>query len=228
MEKLKNNNVKIAKFLSLNLTKWIEEDKGNATLQWSVRNSYPRITIFCSPNVKNADGTLDYNKIIIAPFTVPLVFIFTKYLRSFLTDDKPGYYTIECYNTKFKDGKRTDEVYLQAKVIIGKDDKGVIYLSALEEGKRSIKFDLLPDSRWFKFYDKDGKEVVNHAELSKAYAEAYLKVLEDNILALESQDVINSMLTLDLSNKSNGSPVELQKDLDIKVKEADSLDNFLM
>lgn len=225
--KAKNPNVKIAKFISLNLSKYIEEDKGNATLQWSVRNGYPRVTVFCSPNVKSIEGTMDYGKIITAPFTVPTVFIFTKYMKSILADDSPGYYTIECYNTRFKDGKRTDEIYLQAKVIVGKDENGIIYLSALEEGKRSIKFDMLPDGRWFKFYDKEGKEVVNKVELSKAYAQAYIKVLEENILAVENKIILDSVVNLDLNTKSEGLPTELQKVPDITVKEPDSLDDFL-
>lgn len=225
-QKEKNTNVKIAKFLSLSLSKWIEEDKGFANLQWSVRNSYPRITVFCSNHVKKEDGTMDYSKIITAPFTLPTIFIFTRYLRLMINDKEPGYYTIECYNTKFVDGKRTDEIYLQSKVIVGKDDKGVLYLSAIEEGKRSIKFELLPDSRWFKFYDKKGNEIVDKADLSKSYALAYVKVLEDNILALENKTILDSMLQLDLTKKE-GLPTELHKTPDITVKEPDPLDDFL-
>lgn len=170
--------VEIAKFTSLSIRKQVgETERDTALLMWSTRKGYPRISVYTHPSIKNEKGGMDYSKIITAPFDYITLGILFSYLDAAIKTDGEYQQVIECLNVKYVDGVKTTKVYTQAKVMVGKDTNGIIYISAIEEGKTKIKFELLP-TRWFKFYKTNSaEELTDKKVLSKSYALSYLECL---------------------------------------------------
>lgn len=175
---VKEDKIKIVRYASLSLRKWIPDEKDSATLVWSTRGLYPRITVYTSNNNAFVNSKPNYDYIITAPFDIITLQMFIKQLKNILKEPENTKYAIDCLNTKVENGVRTNEKYVQAKVHIGKDDNGVIYIAATEDNKKKIKFTLLPNMEFFKFYDKAGQLIKDNKILSALYTEAYIKSIE--------------------------------------------------
>lgn len=174
--------VRISRFNRLTIRTFLDKDdrdnKDTASLSWSIRAEYPRITVYTNNSKWYVDNKIDYNYVITAPFDIIGLEVFLGRFESVIKANPGTKYRVDCLNTKFENGTRTKEIYTQATVICGKDNNGIIYLAVLEEGKAKIKFDLLP-SRFFKYYDANGVEIKDKSVLSQMYATAYLKILRD-------------------------------------------------
>ena len=185
------------RFSKLTISKNIELEDGkkdSASLTWSTRNGYPRITVYTSNNqARDADGKFNFNYIVTAPFDYITLQIFLTRFQEVIDSETEIHYKINCYNVKFDKGVKTNDIYLQATVIVGKDKEGVIYIAAVEEGKRTVKFEILPNDRFFKFYDKDNNEIAYKKILSNLYANAYVKVLNKLLLDVAREDIVSQV-----------------------------------
>jgi len=170
-----SNSVQIVKFAPLTLYKNTEDDT-YATLNWSMRMGYPRITVYTN-NKKGVKSDLDYNTIITAPFDSVTVGVVVDYLKEIAESTEPSRQVVDCFNVKYVNGEKTDEIVLQASVIVGKDAEGVNYISAIAEGKKKVKFEIMPNSKWFKFRDKNGDEITDKKIISNRYTKAYANLL---------------------------------------------------
>ena len=205
--------VKVVKYAKLSLRKEtkVGDTKDNASLNWSCRNGFPRITVYTSGNIKRGDSNeLDYSKIIIAPFDHITLSSFLNMCEEVLHSDTEIRREVECYNTKFVNGSRLDEVYLQAKVIIGRDKLGIYYIAAVEEEKPKVKFELLPSTKFFRFVTENSEEVSN---ISRHYANAYIGLLRKCI----ERDVVDSIVVTEFEekHKKNTKPTPPKNDIDI-------------
>lgn len=182
MENTTEKKVKRINLLQLSMRKELDNDD-YASLTWNVRDGYPRIQVFTTKNFKKEDGTNDYDKLIIAPFTYPVLYTLITAIEraagvmTFQVDDVPVT-RIECYNTKFIDGKRTNDVVKQAEVIIAKSQAGVIELG-VKNDKASVYFPLLPNTKWHKFYTTEGTPILDNRVLSKIQTAAYARLLRE-------------------------------------------------
>lgn len=179
-----NTDIKISKFTSLTLRqnyKDADEKDDYGILQWSTRMGYPRINVYISnAKTKNiATGAIDYNNTITAPFDYDTLNILFKNFKHIIDGANGVEVPMDCYNTKYVNGVKTDEVYLQARVILGKSPKGIIYISVEEDKKRKIKFPIM-SRNWHGIYDVEtGNLVTDKAVLSKLYSESYLERAKD-------------------------------------------------
>lgn len=199
--------VKLVKFAALTLRKSGDENKG-VGLQWSIRKGFPRITVYTGPMFKE-DKTVDYSKIIIAPFDYTTMIMFLEYFKRIIYSKDECKYTVKCLNNKFVDNKRTEEIIVQASVIIGKDKDNVIYLAAIEDGKKNIRFDLVPEGKWHKFFNGNNEEIIDKGELSRSYANAYYDLLK-NLLFKEFFIDAKEEVMLD-DPKEKVTPTETKK-----------------
>lgn len=202
------NKVKLVKFAILTLRKNYEDESNDyGLLQWSIRNGYPRISIFTTSKKSDHTG-FDYGTLITAPFDyITLGVLFDKF-KEIIDSPVDTKYVINCYNAEFKNGEKTGKDILQSRVVIGKDKSGIIYISVVEEEKKKIKFDLLPSDRWFKFFDNTGAEITDKAELSKVYAKSYLRTL---IKLMESELLKDSTNEVSLETKAKPMYVNAPK-----------------
>lgn len=197
--------VKKTKFARLSLTHYYTDDKGekdSASLVWAVRMGYPRIEVYTSnKNSRNSDGAIDYNKMINAPFTPVMFYVFLENFKLAINSDPGDKYIIDHYNSKFEKGVKTNEIVLQAKSVIGKDKEGVIYIAVLDDNKKKVKFDLLPPEDWYKIRDpKTGDIITDKSILSKAYATAYLECVR---VSFNGELVEEGMVTNVIENKND-------------------------
>ena len=167
--------IKFIRFTILKLVK-VFEDKDVASLAWGIRMGYPRITVFTS----NDKSMPIFNRMVTAPFDIVTFQMFCNMLIDVVNYSKGESRYIECLNNKYVNGERTNEIYVQAKVVVGKDDKGINYLAVLEDGKKKVKFELLPGN-YHRFFNKDknlieDKELLSN-EFTKAYAELVNKLV---------------------------------------------------
>lgn len=170
--------VKLARFAALSLSKLVNEEKNDrAQLVWSIRGVYPRITVFTSSLPSDKPG-FDYDKMLTAPFDyITLQMLFEK-MREVIKHDGEISVATECYNSEFVKGVKTGNIAIQSKVVVGKDKNGIIYIMLVVTDKPKIKFNLLPDSRWYKHFDSLGNEITDKAVISKMYATAYVTTLD--------------------------------------------------
>lgn len=187
---MEDNKVKIYRFAALSLRRQIVEEKDSASLTWSMRGAYPRITVHTSNSKFYVDGKLDYNFIITAPFDIVTLMYFLQVLSMVNSDPKKGTeYAIDCLNTKVVDGVRTDEVYVQAEVRVGKGEDGVVWIAVTEDGKRKLRFSLLPNNQWFKYKNQDGNLITDKAFLSKIFTTSYIEAIKRLMLPKYSEYV---------------------------------------
>ena len=184
---MEKDTVKLVRLSHLTLRKPVDNDE--ASLTWAVRMGFPRITVYTSSKITGEDGKVDYGKVITAPFDYVNFKLFIDYLKELVDGESDNKYILECFNVKFVNNVRTDDVRIQARVTIGKDKNGILYIAAVEDDKVKIRFDFLPNNKWYKYYDKDGKEIKDNAKLSKLYTKNYICLLETAIMKEFTIDV---------------------------------------
>jgi len=171
-----NNKNVIINFASLSLTTDLENDK-YATLSWSIRNGYPRASVYFN-NSRKERLAFSYDNLITSPFTQVMIYTVIDKIKDVIKAEKGTKTSVKCFNTKYSNNGPTDEIYLQSTFVIGKDKDGCVYLAAVAEGKPKIKFILQTNSKWFKVNDNDNNEITDQAELSVMAAKAYVARLE--------------------------------------------------
>lgn len=156
-----------------------------SSMKFTVNNGYPRIVVWINGPDRTVTG---FDNMIHAPFDFKSFNVFLGCLKNVLNDDNGTTYEIKCFNAKWdrETNKRTDEIELVSTVIVGKDDKGVIYLAVVAENKPKIRFNLVTDSKWH-IVTRNGTDITLNGVGSKMYATRFLKQLETNYdIVLES------------------------------------------
>lgn len=202
------DKVKFVRYSLLNLRKQYEDKDDYALLTWAIRKGFPRVTIW-TQNKRPEGVKLDMNTVITAPFDYITFTMFRQYFLNIINNTEPDVkkYTVECYNVKFVNNQRTNELYVQARVTVGRDKDNVIYIAVIADEKPKIKFDLLPNPTWFKFYAGDKNLLEDKGRLSTEYAKAYLDVMDKlytNTMVEEMTDV--TYLDAPINSISNKKP----------------------
>lgn len=205
-----------------NLALFNRDNNNRAKLDWSVRGFYPRITVYTGDNAF-VDNKPNYDNIIIAPFDMVTLGYLVSNLELCNNTKEPTRSRIDCYNTKVVNGVRTDEKFIQASVEIGKDEEGVCYIKVSEDKKPTIKFKLLPNTIWFKYYDKTGEQIKDNSVLSKIFTRGYIRTIRS--LILDNNDNYNTTITLlDPPNVVKDDKPSTTKEEKIEVKEDNNVD----
>lgn len=201
---------KTIRFIPLNLVcEYTKEDgtKDYGLMSWSIKNGYPRVSV-------NTTGvrteSIDYTKLITAPFDYINLLSALDDFEKVIASEKDTIRRVDCLNNRFKDGKRTDEIYVQATVYFIKDKEGIIYISVLEQGKQKLKFKVVPKG-YVRFYDDAGNVIDNEGERSKRFSLKYLQVLR---MLMEDELKIDAKFQ---SIKNNNSSVVKPSNPDVEV-----------
>jgi len=178
-------------FSSLTLNRILDEEK-YAQLQFGARAGYPRIIVFLDKDRKRSDKPFNRDSMIIAPFDYLAMGPLFDMADSIVEGPNGKAKQVGCFNSKWVNNERTNDVILVATVEIGKSEEGVVYIGVLSEGKKKVKFDILPkdNSRWHKYYE-NGELIVDKGKLSKLYAKAYFK---------QARRLVNGRMLIDTTN----------------------------
>jgi len=91
-------------------------------------------------------------------------------LKKIVKAENGAKYEMNHWNTKYVNGKRTDDRVIEATTIIGKDKNGMCYIGVKADNKAAVKFELKVDE-WFQVM-KDGEDISSKSELSVIFTRA--------------------------------------------------------
>ena len=172
---MSEGKVKIVSFIPLTLRSEIDEDT-YASLTWSIRMGYPRMTTY-TDNKVNGDTEFNYDNLIISPMDSAMINLVLDKLDNIILGPAGEDFSVKCYNVKYVNNVKTDKVVLQSVLCMGKDKDGVVWLSNKTDNNQGVIFKLLPNDKWHKLLGTNGKEIKSPAVLSGMYAKAYAKRL---------------------------------------------------
>lgn len=116
-----------------------------SSLKWGFRKGYPRLMVFINGSDLSVRGR---DNMIIAPFGFTALNTLTGAMAEIIEADKGTEFSINCINAKYVDNKKTDETTIQATVVVGKDQDGMIFISLSEESKPTVRFNLTLNEEW--------------------------------------------------------------------------------
>ena len=171
-------------------------DDKYGSLSWSVRNGYPRMSVFTEQSRTDRDTktVFDYNKLITAPFSHIEAMAFLTDMETIVNGPNERKRQVKCFNTKFVNNQRTNDIELQATAEVGKDSNGLIYITATASNKRRVKFVLTTASKWHTPVS-NGDDIVDPAELSKRYAIEYIRVARKQLNDIQRIEGVSLKLT---------------------------------
>lgn len=152
----------------------------NASLHWSSVNYYPRLTVFIG-NVKNSDGSTNFNNIITIGTSTTNILTILSDFKCLIRNKKKGKKHVYAFyvNQFTADGKMLDQKVLKAKLIIGKDENGINYISLVEKDKEQVKFNIMANHDYFKPLNELGEEITDEESKSDKYTLSYISMLEN-------------------------------------------------
>jgi hypothetical protein len=145
------------------------EGDRRARFQFSVREGYPRLTVFTGP--KGREG------IITGPIDLDGLFVFTSKLREIADGPKNEKFAMVLKTMLYEDNKPTKQKQVASTLFCGKDEEGVVWVGLQAEGKPKLKFNFVL-SDFMELKKMDGN-IATKDELSPIVAKSYAKMMED-------------------------------------------------
>lgn len=145
-----------------------------ANMSFDVKKNDPIITV--RTNIA-ADANNDYGRI---QANVPLdkFYMFLEMIRHAAMADQPFRWAYEHRDKKFiGPGKMTDGPVLIYRLVVGREENGVVFISVVIDKRPNIKFSFLSDTKTV-FKDGDGNEMPKNLE-SKFLALGQVRAIED-------------------------------------------------
>lgn len=205
-------------------------EKDTAVLQWSVRMGYPRVSVYLT---KKKTEKVDYNKIITAPFKdFTNLNYFLKKFKEVIASSEPISREYVSKNIKWVNGVKTDEIYIQATIIVSKKENGEIYIGLKDGNKEYVEFLLTFDKKFTDILE-NGVPVTDKAKLSREYSMSYIEKLSVVFDKELQKDVwikenIVSTTTTKINQESTPTPVNnIEKTTTTSDIDTSSLDEFL-
>lgn len=132
------------------------------------------------------DANNDYGRLT-AQVPLDKFYTFMEWIKHAATTDEPFRWAYEHKDRKFiGPGKMTDGPVLMYRLVVGREENGVVYISVVLEKRPNIKFSFLNDTKTL-FKDSDGNEMPKNLE-SKFLALGKVKAFRDYLaLVLKEQ-----------------------------------------
>lgn len=204
------NKVRVIRFTPVSLR--TNYDDTFATLVWSVRMGYPRVTVFLDNDKFNKDK-IDYSKQIKATFDHIKLKVFLKQADKVIKSEKSVEYGVKSKNNEYSNGERTNNIVLQSTLFLGKDDDGMIYLKLVEPGKKMVRFELGMDNKYIVLVKPDGQDLDDKSKLSALYATEYIDtlrlLLDEEVKKFAKVTEVNAPINNKTYTKSESKPAEV-------------------
>lgn len=212
----KEQEVKTAHLYGLTLFLDIDKDDGTtdrANMAWSMRNLYPRLTVYTSKYIKDAKGVTDYNKMIIAPFDMISLLTFIGKMKEVMTNKEKRVLSVKvnCLYPKYVNNQKTNDVETKAVVEFGRNSEGLYYFKTSANGRPTIEFVLLT-SKWVLQHNQDDTPVVSKIARSRDAAKSYIQLLESGVKSFVAGEFTKYTKTNPNAPKTNTTTKEMSVD----------------
>lgn len=163
------------------LTMWAPNGEGkNASMAFDIKKN--DTTIIVRTNAAS-DAANNHGRIV-AEVPTPYFYTIMEMLKKAALSDIPVRWCYEHKDRKFiGQGKMTDGPVLHHRIIVGRGEDGVVYLSVTQEKRPNIKFTFLNDNK-SNFKDNDGNEMP--------------KALESTFVTLGRVSIIEKLMAIHL------------------------------
>lgn len=155
------------------LTMYAPNGEGKfANMSFDIRRN--DVNIMVRSNIP-ADANNDYGRLQ-APVPFDMFYVFLEMIKEAATANEPFRWAYEHRDRKFiGPGKMTDEPVLIYRLVVGREENGVVYISVVLDKRPNIKFSFLNNAKTT-FKDSDGNEMPKNLE-SKFLALGKIKAL---------------------------------------------------
>lgn len=160
-------------------------DGKRARFQFSVRETYPRLTVFTG--AKGKEG------IISGPMDMDGLMLFCKYLEDIADGPNNSKMAIELKTMQYENDKPTDNKVLVSTLFCGKDEKGHVWIGLQAEGKPKLKF-IFKGTDYMVFKKSDGTSP-SDSEMSAIIAKSYVNMVKSVYAYYLYQSSINKITT---------------------------------
>lgn len=168
----------------------------NATLKFNIITNYPRIDVYT-----NDDNDPKNKEPIRAALDQSSFFIFLTLLEKAANAKDKFEETIENRGHTFFGGKRSEKPEVLSRLTVGKDDKGVVFITVVAKNRPKIKFPVLP-TNWNNLVDSQTGEKIGEAKASFYTALAWKDLLSH---MMGTYLVVNFEEIEPKDNKSSGN-----------------------
>lgn len=143
----------------------------NATLKFGFVNNNPRLTVWTN----DPNDTTDNGKIT-AALNLPVLFAWLEMVKDAAMAENGFKAAIENRNYIFPGGKRSETPVVTSRLIAGKDEQGVVYVSVTANNRPNIKFAFGTDS-FHSFKDSQGNQM-DRGQASKYSALGFYSLMQ--------------------------------------------------
>lgn len=147
----------------------------SATLKFNVNKNYPRIDVYT-----NDDNDPKQKEPIRAALDQPSFYLFLMMLEQAAKSKDVYEKAIDNKGHTFFGGKRSEKPEIISRLIVGKDDKGVVYITVSAKNRPKIKFPLLP-TNWNDLVDAVTGQKASPGETSYLMALAWKEMLSQMV-----------------------------------------------
>lgn len=180
-----------------------------AVLMWNVFSNNPRVTVFTGDPTDISDASSKGR--ISANLDAPVFFTFIEMIERVAKSKVPIELKILNKNFTWTNGQRSSEPSIVSELHVGKDDKGMVWISVEAEKRPVIRFFILP-SDWHQFCFADGTPL-DKGELVTMHTLGYCNLLRRLMTGILIDDYVPP--TRDQDNSFNKPRV--QKDAEPQV-----------
>lgn len=146
-----------------------------SSLIWGLYANNPRITVYTGDPSDQGESK-GYGKIT-ANLDLPTFYAFLQAMYEVIDSEGEFKTKLENKNFIFPQGKRSEKPVNVSDLWFGKDKDGIIWISVTARDRPKIKFTFGP-TEFHNFVNGDGSQA-SPAKISKLYAKAYVKILEN-------------------------------------------------
>lgn len=149
----------------------------NASLSVAVRKNGAQITVWTNdPNDTKDNGKIS------AQLSLPYFQTLLEMLRAAATATAEWKHFIECKGYIFPGGKKSEQPVVTARIVVGRDADGTVYISVTAQGRPNIKFVMTPGG-FNSIRNADGSEV-SMGFLTSIYALGWASTMQTLLLQL--------------------------------------------
>jgi len=180
-----------------------------SSIGWTIDKGYPKLITYINGSDKSVTGR---DNMIIAPLSFMVLNTIVSAMEDIYGGKPDNSLEVKCYGHKWENNARSNDIEMQATIVIGKDEKGINYIETRAVNKPNMRFNLVTPDKYYKIM-KDGVDITNTAEGSNLFSKSYVKQLSHVINIIANDSNVIQVIDRPTINTSNGTSSDELKSL---------------